>query len=134
MELEDFKSVWDILANKLPSDQQKQFDRTNFYSNTPLVDCILSNDIERATHLLNSGLYDPDFVEEHTYLTVLHNAAQVLDSEFLNLLVSVFKNQINSKDADGNRPLHYAAFYRNRAYWEILINSGAKVDAQNDTK
>ena len=79
-------------------------------------------------------MYDPDFVEEYTLLSVLHNAAQVLDFTFLNLLVSVFINQIDSKDADGNRPLHYAAFYRNRAYIEILINSGARVEVQNDTK
>lgn len=134
MEFDDFKSICDILAEELDQDDLIGLDKPDMYSNTPLVTSILNNDVKKGTYLLEKGFFASNMSEPYTYLTPLHNAAQINDSAFLELLVKALKEQVNVTDSDGNTPLHYAAWYRNRKYAEILINNGAKVTAVNSTK
>ena len=63
----------------------------------------------------------------------MHKAAWITDTELLSLLVDKFKSIILSKDWLGNTPLHYAAWYRNKNFIDILIKNGASVkDTNND--
>lgn len=58
---------------------------------------------------------------------------QTNDERFLKALIAT-KNYINTKDANDNTPLHYAAFEGSQEAAEILLNNGADIFARNEKK
>lgn len=48
--------------------------------------------------------------------------------------MKIFGNLVNQEDAFGNLPIHYAAFYWNQAYVEILLKAKTNINAMNQKK
>ena len=101
------------------------------YGNTPLTHCLIHGLVESAKEILNQGIFDKNRVDEGTNLTPLHKAATITDEGLLELLISNFKNAISKQDIHGNTPLHYAAWYRNKNFIDILVQNGASTKIQN---
>ena len=123
--------IIDVLSKRLSKDVKESLDRENINGNTPLVYAIKKQWYKLAAELIKEGFYNKDRVDEHTKLSILHNAANVNDDNLMKQLIKSFKHQINAKDMCSNTPLHYAWYYRNRKYIEILINEGANINAKN---
>lgn len=123
--------IIDVLSKRLSKDAKESLDRENMQGNTPLVYAIKKQWYKLAAELIKEGFYNRNRVDEYTKLSVLHNAANVNDDNLMKHLMKAFKHQINTPDMWLNTPLHYAWYYRNKKYIEILINEGANVNSKN---
>lgn len=124
-------NVVDALAKRLDTKTKESLDKENIQGYTPLILSIKKQWYRLSTQLIKEGFFKKNRVDEYTKLSPLHHAAQANDEEFLGLLIKTFKNMVNAKDMCGNTPLHYAAYYRNKKYIEMLVNEGANTNEKN---
>ncbi|CAI2365564.1 unnamed protein product [Moneuplotes crassus] len=122
----------EFLGNSFPQEVKKKLDTENLYGNTPLVHCIKTKRFDIAKQIIDFKFYEEDRVDKYTRLTPLHHIAKVPDEGFIKVMISTFHSQINSKDYQGNTPLHYACWFRNRNYIELLVENGANVTLSNE--
>jgi len=91
--------------------------------------CLANTRIQEATALVEHKFFNPQRKDFYTNFTPLHQCAHIQDENLLNLLVKNFSNFINEADSNGNLPIHYAAYYRNNKYVEILLKAKANINA-----
>ena len=131
MEIKDQIELIKTISDSLDQKQKLLLDQEDMYGNTPLTHCLIHGLVESAKEILNQGIFDKNRVDEGTNLTPLHKAATITDEGLLELLISNFKNAISKQDIHGNTPLHYAAWYRNKNFIDILVQNGASTKIQN---
>jgi len=131
MDNKSINQVIEVLSDRLDHNQKKQFDKEDVFANTPLMLAIKKQQLSLATKFIENGFYDQSRVDTCSHLTPLHAASPISDESFLNMLTKSFINHINTQDYQGNTPVHYAAWNRNKKYVEILLQNGANVTIQN---
>ncbi|MBA8667813.1 tetratricopeptide repeat protein [Holosporaceae bacterium 'Namur'] len=117
--IEEFKSVIDV---------------ENFDKQTPLHIAAIAGNIEVVEYLISKAA--DVMLASSSGQNVLHYAAHYGKYEIIvKILDSVSdylrKELITSKDKDGKRALHYAAFHPNKIIVETLIQRGAEPNIKN---
>lgn len=92
--------------------------------------------IHTVIYLWECGIDEWEYVGTKFERTILHDAAERIEAEYLEIL---YKNEkrpmyglLNEKDANGETPLFYAVRANNSGNCEFLINEGADINIRNN--
>lgn len=92
--------------------------------------------INTVIYLWECGIDEWEYVGTKFERTLLHDAAERVEVEYLEIL---YKNEkrpmyslLNEKDANGETPLFYAVRANKSSNCELLINEGADVNVRNN--
>lgn len=92
--------------------------------------------IHTVIYLWECGIDEWEYVGTKFERTILHDAAERIEAEYLEIL---YKNEkhpmyglLNEKDVNGETPLFYAVRTNNSGNCEFLINEGADINIRNN--
>lgn len=92
--------------------------------------------INTVIYLWECGIDEWEYVGTKFERTLLHDAAERVEVEYLEIFVENEKRPmyglLNEKDANGETPLFYAVRANNSSNCEFLINEGADVNIRNN--
>lgn len=91
--------------------------------------CLANSRVQEASALIKYKFFNPIKVDFYTEFTPLHQCAHIKDEDLLNLIVKSFNHFVKSPDWLDNQPIHYAAYYWNQKYIEILLKAKADINA-----
>ena len=97
--------------------------------NTPLHIAVDNRRTESARLLIDAGA-DIN-ISNNSQWTALHMAADLGDDDIVDALIKRPDVNINSRDGDGNTPLHSAAWSGREQSARLLIDAGADINISN---
>ncbi|CDW76924.1 nad(+) adp-ribosyltransferase-3 [Stylonychia lemnae] len=103
--------------------QYRGFNKPNHCNQSVMAKAIIKSQLEFIKVLIEADCLDYNLQSPNKKLSILHHLSAVQDKEIIEqALKTKRKLFVNQKDAHGNTPLHYAAFYRNQNYIKLLLD------------